>query len=492
MNGMTALTSLSFLEAHVSFQRYKNEDLIWGGPKGINYGGEDHDYLDFVGAGPDDDGNLFPSHNTYFDASIWLPPDTSLTLTGEFPHSRYFSFTVAEELEGGGLGNGQYLNGREIKPNPGSKNPYDPKNTRDVIDRDYAVHIVQEDPPEHHLRKDNTIYIGAPKGKEGRRIALRLRTYVPDIHYDATGVQKLGLEEFLRDLANGVIKQGTGLPVATLNGPKGKTETGPSLVKTLRARKDGDPPGYSRKKWLGEVKDSDDPINAPCKRKPKMQRFFNTGYNVDESFTENPEKAVRDCPATDDGGFSNNPNTGYMYTPFSFDYGEVLVIRGKMPTHPHTRRGEKYLPKNPQVQYFSVSTSDGPSSGEGDREVFDEAIPVDEDGYWTAVACWPDNRPSNARLSDKVIYLNPGNGEGRYVGSRIWVGNVYARFEDPAEDWEESPLNIPPPTPEEPIPQGKRIMKEYYPEAWYTSKEEFEQWWAGMRAEREGKSSIGA
>ena len=138
------------------------------------------------------------------------------------------------------------------------------------------------------------------------------------------------------------------------------------------------------------------------------QVFWNTNYSVTGAFeAEHPEKRVRDHPPNDDGGFANNPDTKYMTIDFSFGFGEVLVVRGKMPTHPKTRRGEDTLPEDPQVQYFSASTAGSPPSGEGWNTLCDEQFPLDDDGYYTIVVSWAWNRPSNAILENGVAWLDP-------------------------------------------------------------------------------------
>jgi hypothetical protein len=228
--------------------------------------------------------------------------------------------------------------------------------------------------------------------------------------------------------------------------------------------------------WLTEINQADDPKNAPCLPELTAQVFWNTLYSVTGAFEKNPEKRVLNYPPSNAGGFANNPDTKYMTMPFSFDYGEVIVIRAKMPTHPYTRRGNSMLPAElTQVQYFSISTAAAPPSGEGWDTVFDEQIPLDEKGYFTAVVAWPWNRPVNATLENGIVYLHPGDGEGHYVGARNWLGMLYIRYQNCDKDWTESPTKIPMPTIENPIPQDPIVMGSYYPIGKYMSKIEFEE-----------------
>jgi len=251
--------------------------------------------------------------------------------------------------------------------------------------------------------------------------------------------------------------------------------TGPDLLEILRVEKKGDPTGYTVSQWLEDIDKSEDKKNAPCSPEIVSQVFWNTCYSVTGCFhIKEPEKRVIRYPPSTAGGFANNPDTKYMVIPFSFDYGGVVVVRAKMPTHPRTRHGEKTLPEDPQVQYFSISTAAAPGSGAGWDTVFDEQMPVDNDGFFTLVVSWPWNRPSNATFENGVCWLNPGDGEGHYVCARNWVGIIYIRYQNTSPNWDESPWNIPMPSIEHPIPQDPKIMRKYYPIGYYTTLDKFE------------------
>lgn len=452
---ITTLSCMTIEEARITNGRYINKDVIWSRPKGLLYG-------NFVGSGSAQKANLYPDlSTTYFVSNIhW---EGNLTLTGRFPNARYFSFTVANQLGSGQLGNGEYIRGDQIIPDPGSSNPFIPSpGGRSVTARNYTLRVLLGDPPEHNV-PNNTLYTGTLTNE--KRVHLSIRTYLVDTSCDGTG--NIGLETLSGSEG--------GLPKVTLNLPGGNIISGSILLKILDARKEGDPNGYDLDQWLSNIENSNDKINAPCLPIPASQVFWNTDYSVTGSFeADHPEKRVRNYPPNNDGGFANNPDTKYMTTQFSFGFGEVLVVRGKMPTHPKTRRGEDTLPKDPQVQYFSASTAASPPSGEGWDTVCDEQIPLDADGIYTIIVSWPWNRPSNAILENGVIWLSPGGGEGYYVGARNWVGVLYFRFQNPSPNWKQSPANIPLPTIEEPIPQDLIVMGSYYPRGEYMSKTDFE------------------
>ena len=449
------MTPMSEQEVYITNKRYMNQYVIWGRPKGILYG-------NIPGSGNEQKANLYPDlaaiHNT---ASICLPKGGALTLMGQYPHARYISFTIANQLGGGQIGNGRYIRGDQIIPDMGSNNPFLWTNSRDVIERNFTLYIVQGNSP--NSPSNNTLYTGSFSGD---RIHLTIRTYLADQLYDGTGNVRLN-------------ETGYGLPKVILNLPGGKNITGPQLLEELRAQKNGDPNGYTLKQWLWEIENSDDKINAPALRKPVSQVFWNTNYSTTGAFyAKNPEERVRNYPANNTGGFANNPDTRYMLMMFSFDFGEVLVVRAKMPTHPKTRRGGNVLPTDPQVQYFSVSTAAAPPYGAGWDTVFDEEFDeenmLDEYGKFTIVVSWPWNRPTNATRENGIIWINPGDGEGHYVGARNWVGLLYIRYQNPSPNWSNSPKNIPMPTIKDPIPQDQFVMGPYYPMGEYMSKNDFD------------------
>jgi hypothetical protein len=112
----------------------------------------------------------------------------------------------------------------------------------------------------------------------------------------------------------------------------------------------------------------------------------------------------------------------------------------------------------------------------GWKTVFDEQIPLDENGYFTVVMSWPEDRPKNAITANGVKWIDFGGGEGHYIGARCWVNFVYIRYMNALkrEEWPHSPRNIPRPDEKHPTPMDAWVMGEYYPRAKYMSKAAFE------------------
>jgi hypothetical protein len=446
--------AMTYQEVYITNERYKNDFVIWGKVKCLLCG-------NLFDASLEQFANLYPdSTSFYYVANIVLQYDWSLIIKGEYPHARYFSFTVANQLGGGQLGGGQFLRGDMIIPDPGSNNPFWANETRNVTNRNYTIYLIHGKAPD--VIPPNTLY--SETHLKDNRVHLSIRTYLVDEGYDGTGNVKLDEKE-----------PKSGLPIVTLNVP-GRNITGPELLNLLQAIKVGDPNGYQLEQWLTEISQAPDKINAPSLPIPEAQVFWNTNYSVSGLFIANyPEQRVIDFPPSTAGGFANNNDTKYLLIPYSFGFGEILVIQGRLPTHPFTRKGENTLPnEQPEVQYFSITTAAGPSFGASWDGVYDEQIPVNKYGDYIIVISWPWNKPSNAKRENGVVWLNPGNMEGNYVGARGWLGLTFIRFQNCNPSWKYSPELIPMPSIENPIPQDPIVMGPYYPTAMYMSKEEFE------------------
>ncbi len=451
----TARASLTRQQIEITNRRYQ-DDPFWSGPKGLEYGL-------LLGARPYQVANLYPDAGTsYFVGWFRLPKDSKLIIKGEYGHLRYFSYTAAVHMHGGQLGNGDFLVDEDIQPDPGSVNPYHPDNNRYATPRNYSLSVVNGTPPAD--RTANTLYTGG----DGLDVPVHIafRNYLPDVGFDGTGNAPL------------CVRHAYGLPKVTLE-MDGRIISGEEMLEILHVEKKGQIPGSSANDWVGMVKNSWDPVNAPAlpnKLEPFLfQRFWNTNYSALGGFILNPEKRVQTYNADPVGGLANNPDTVYMTSAVSLDHAKVFVIKGKMPRHQSTRHGEEHWEQDTQLRYWSATSGGTLPSGLGWATIYDEEMPLDDEGNFTIVMSWQEDRPKNARPECGVKWLDFGNGEGHFIGARNWVNVVYMRYQHMSPDWAESPANIPPPTEKDPFPQDARIMKEYYPKAKYMSKAEFEE-----------------
>ena len=194
-----------------------NHDCFWGGPRGM-------DYAALPNPQPIQIPNLYPDKgSTYFPAQFNMPVGSSLTIRGTYPRQRYFSFTVANQLGGGVVGNGDYLRDVQIDPDPGSVNPFrqDP-NDRTPAGQTYTLRVLRGPVPAG-ARPANTIYTTSTSATSPVRLAMR--NYIPDQGLGGTG--------------------GVDLPKITLTLADGTTITEPAAVCTaLNANKNATPTGF--------------------------------------------------------------------------------------------------------------------------------------------------------------------------------------------------------------------------------------------------------
>lgn len=431
--------------------KYKNEDVIWAAPKGLPY-------PDYPGYKNEQFCTLYPDCGaTYFVSRFVLPKDSTLILNGQFPHSRYCSFTLAVTLPNGDVVSGNNIQDFEIKPDKGSSNPFLNGANRNVKNRNYTLYIKQSDIPSKP--EPNTLYI--PNDAREQSQHLSYRVYIADYGYDCTGASKLQDKR-------------SGLPDASLKLKDGTIVTGTKMMKMINVTKLADVP-FPRSTYLEAIARSPDPVNAPVLKDLQPQVFWNTNYSLLGLFLARDQLTrIQYYPIDVIGGFAANPASVYLLGSYSFGYGEILIIRGKLPTFPRTRNGESTFTTDTQVRYFEVTVEGAPPYGNGYNGVYDEKIPVDKRGFYTIVISWPYLRPANALLSNGVVWLNHGLGEGAYVGARAHVGGFLVKFHMPNANWKNSPAKVPVPTVDNPEPQEQKVMGDYFPMISYMSKVEFE------------------
>ena len=135
-------------------ERYGQDGLIQG-PRGWDYWNRLENPKNFQ------DPNVWGDKRpTYFMAQLKMPPGTTLTMRGKYPHARYFKIALYrfERDTFIALG-GEDLAAQDIEPDAGSMNPYLVGADRSVKNRDYTVHILADDAPENRAgRAKNTMY----------------------------------------------------------------------------------------------------------------------------------------------------------------------------------------------------------------------------------------------------------------------------------------------------------------------------------------------
>ena len=438
----TATASRTYLPpklAKLTNSRY-NHDCFWGGPKGM-------DYQNLPNAQPIQKPNLYPDvGSTYFVGQYLLPAGASLTFRGNFPHERYFSWTIFKSLIGGQIGPGDHLRDVQIVPDPGSVNPFRPHSRRDAHRRAYTMHVVAGPIP--RVRAQNTVYTGSTD--PSARVGMSIRNYLPDRGLDGTG--------------------GVGLPKLTLNLADGRHVHGAAACKELDPSKAVSTSTFPQSAWEQLVASSSDPVNAPAFNPPRWERFWNAQYSVAGIFISNPVKRAQTYPPTDNGGFQSNPDTRYLETSISLKFGSVVTVSGKLPTFPETLPSALHWTPYPyQVRYWSLCTGSSPVSGLGYDCVYDQQVPLQSGRRYTLVISRAADRPRNATPSCGYRWLSFGKGED-YPGpaARSYVDFVYMRFMAANPSFAQAPQKVKTPGTE------SRVMGPYFPHSRYTTTAAFE------------------
>jgi hypothetical protein len=403
--------------------------------------------------------NLWPDKRpTYFVGQLQMPSSATLTIRGQFPHSRYFKFALYrfERNTFVALG-GEDLAGWDIEPDPGSSNPYGVGADRTATTRNYTIHVVTQNAPKNRAeRASNTLYAGS----EDREIQVVIRIYVTDQGYDGAGLAPADSPSSEGRLVTYEAKLADGTKLSAED-----------VVKQFARPLGSAPPPMGLEAWESLVNSNEndpllDPATAPARRNSRWEIFWGVKYTVVGAFQPPEQRAKIKLQSEMEGG--GDPTTVYMVNYLSRKFGPLYVFRGKLPTFPDTYAGAKTMPDG-QVKYWSVATVGSAPSGELWDGVFDMAVPLDKDRFYTIVVSRPEDRPTNATRENGVTWINWGPGEGLHDprDRKDW-GMLLMRFMVCQPEWEHSPTKVRTPGME------KSIMGPYYPKGYYTTKAEFE------------------
>ena len=293
----------------------------------------------------EENGNLFfpDTAVNYYLGRVSLPPGGELLLRGRFPHARYISFNVYDEV-------GRptdALADSAIRPDQRSTNPFVVGNRRNRPLRNYTMRVVADSPPAK--REPNTVYLGS--GDQARFVgSLVYRVYLPDRGQNQFG--GTGLPEVSLGLPGGTLVDQAAACSAPTNQPStGVTETD---------RHSGGPGGPS-------LTTASDPID--------WERFFNVTRSVVRQFSQDAAEASGEEQR---GGFFSDGNNAYVSAMVSREHGDVLVMRGRMPDVPRTRSGDGVFEKA-QLRYWSMCNGSVMPTGATDTVgcVYDEQVVTD-------------------------------------------------------------------------------------------------------------------
>jgi len=436
-------------------------DCFWGQPE-ANVGptNEAHETQPYKGLAPETD-------NAYYATSILLPAGATVTLHGQFPHSRSMLFSAYKNVNGEPGIPGSSLVDENIVPDPGSVNPFIAGESRTAANRSYTITVSGEVPPADPA--PNTLYAGeAGHTEETQKIELIERVYRPDRDLEANGGVPVPVPVY--NLAAGAGSVSTESQICSdlsvTNGAGALNETkfgvSPAQYKALRSGLPG----------------TKEPATHPAVNPIRWEKFFNSGYLVAPFYRGTAdEPAIAGLNSTATSGLYATPANAYAIGYASRLFGpnteghNILVLHGKMPTHPETYNGNATSDDgSTQVRYWSLCNYTGISKGAlleaNSACLFDQEVPTNSEGDFTIVVSLPQDRPADARPGCGVAWMNwgtEGDGEGRPDLDLLMLRNQesnptfaqsIAKVEHPGEE--------------------EAVMGAYYPHGSYTDKEQYE------------------
>jgi hypothetical protein len=414
---------------------------------------------------------LEPDTNVvYYYTRFQLPAGATITLHGQFPHSRFFSLTTYVTKAGVTGYPATSIYDEQINPDPGSINPFRPGESRKAKNRSYTVTISGQVQPAEPA--PNTLYAGQ-EGTTGetQQVEMIMRIYRPDRNLEANG--------------------GVALPSPTLNpevgGPIGEEAAvcgalaNLNGVPALPITSQGVPVATYLK--LRELA----PAPHPALATPLWERFFNPQRFVAPFYRgagEPYESLIAKLPTTLTSGFYATPANAYIYTYADRTIGpnseghNILVLHAKMPTHPTTYKNDKVNNlAGTQVRYWSICTTGAvanpPILPTDSACVFDQEVPTNTAGEYTVVVSLPEDRPKNAKPACGVAWLDWGTAGDALTGAyeanrRSTLDLLVMRNQLSSPTFEQSISKVTTPGTEE------AVMGAYYPHGTYITKQEFE------------------
>jgi hypothetical protein len=345
---------------------------------------------------------IWPNSDTNYESSIdTIPAGGKIVLHGQFPHSRFFSFTTSSTL---GTIRG-HLYDDQIKPDPGSTNPFLPGANRNATHRSFTVTLVDEPDPGTGHEAPNTVYGGVAGQAPGAGPMLLIaRVYLPDRGRDFTG--------------------GVGDPVATYVGPNG-TASGQQACIDLSTKAGAsnltnvNPILFPESKIKSLLALSSSPEH-PAVKHTVWYKYFNPSWMLAPYYAGTSDASMISSLPVTGTGLGANPANGFALAWLDRRFGpnhnghNIAVLHGKLPTTPATYAGESKMQRGMQLRYWSICNNQGLTSGATTGPCLaDEEVPINAKRDYTIVLSLPQDRPKNATDKCGVAWMNYGTaGDG--------------------------------------------------------------------------------
>ncbi len=296
--------------------------------------------------------------------------------SGEFPHSRYMSFTlynVKNQLPVG------VLNDFEIVPDPGNLNPFVPGTDRAAADRSYTVQMVPQ--CSAHEGEPNTLVIPA----DVEIACLLLRVYLPDDGQPLDG--------------------GVGMPdTSVFDDAKGEPADGPAKLR-VENYLTGD-------------------LTGTLQLALRTQEYYAAISTQVESWRIEIPNAFPQY---------ENP---YIWMPLAHPGpGRVALVRFRAPSFTDTSGGGGTFSGQEDVRYFSVSVGSLLTTMTS-RTINDSELVIDEEGYVNLVIGCPRilaplarsrgwNFIPTRRLAQPILVFRQMLPQADFEGSFLRISKLY-------------------------------------------------------------------
>jgi hypothetical protein len=369
-------------------------------------------------------------HVTYFALGTSLAPfGSKLVIEGEFPYCRFFSFQISPPFDGKGYCVNRALGPTEvslvdtdIKPLPGSFNPFLPGANRKVKNRKYQVtfDLAIGDPVT--LNPDfKPPYRGAGNNRVGGLIQNQgplwkklggkgewnlglvwIRYYAPDKEKGSMAgvpipkayyVLPTGEKYFINSNFTGFEANTNKRQQAKANPPKEPIKSiGPEV---------GWGKSFGILRSLGEGG-----MRALNKTSPEDTAYIG---KLELGATGRGEK--QPAPYHYERSATENNYATYLGRSMNLGKNKVIILTGKLPTFPDTREGETTF-KTSNLRYWSLTTYDynplRKTLGCAISSIMDDELILDQNRRYIIAYSRPEDRPKNATKQNGVTWVNWG------------------------------------------------------------------------------------
>ena len=252
---------------------------------------------------------IWPDSHTNYETSIdTIPAGGKIVFHGQFPHARFFSLTTSSTL---GVIRG-HLYDDQIKPDPGSTNPFLRGANRNATHRSFTVTMVDAPDPGPGHEAPNTIYGGVAGQVPGTGpMLLVVRVYLPDHGRNFTG--------------------GVGDPTATYVAPNGAVSTGQAACSDVSAK-----PGFNNLTNVNPILFPESKIQSllalssspehPAVKHTAWYKYFNPSWMLAPYYAGTSDASMISTLPLVGTGLGANPANGYVFTWLDRRFGPITTV----------------------------------------------------------------------------------------------------------------------------------------------------------------------